>query len=85
MEAISNDGIKNIKLLTPDKQALMGFADKTADLLNNMDILRQENKNLASLRDWLLPMLMNGQVMVDDRILNNNAPERVEDDNIGLY
>lgn len=85
MEAISNDGIKNIKLLTPDKQALMGFADKTADLLNNMDILRQENKKLASLRDWLLPMLMNGQVMVDDRILNNNAPERVEDDNIGLY
>lgn len=26
----------------------------------------KENQQLASLRDWLLPMLMNGQVTVGD-------------------
>ena len=26
----------------------------------------KENQELASLRDWLLPMLMNGQVSVGD-------------------
>ena len=27
-----------------------------------ISILRKENRELAALRDWLLPMLMNGQV-----------------------
>ena len=26
----------------------------------------KENQELASLRDWLLPMLMNGQVKIQD-------------------
>lgn len=29
-------------------------------------INQKENQELASLRDWLLPMLMNGQVKVGD-------------------
>lgn len=64
MEAISNDGIKNIKLLIPDKQALRSFSDKTTALLSSIDVLRQGNKRLTSLRDWLLPMLMNGQIKI---------------------
>jgi type I restriction enzyme S subunit len=28
--------------------------------------LEEENQELASLRDWLLPMLMNGQVSVGE-------------------
>jgi type I restriction enzyme S subunit len=29
-----------------------------------MDVLENENQHLTQLRDWLLPMLMNGQVTV---------------------
>jgi type I restriction enzyme S subunit len=28
--------------------------------------MKKQNQELASLRDWLLPMLMNGQVTVGD-------------------
>jgi hypothetical protein len=31
-------------------------------ILERQDLLEQENQQLAQLRDWLLPLLMNGQV-----------------------
>jgi len=31
-----------------------------------MKIFKEENQKLSALRDWLLPMLMNGQVTVGD-------------------
>lgn len=34
-------------------------------ILKKIVILKKENKELKELRDWLLPMLMNGQVRVD--------------------
>lgn len=66
MEAISNDGIKNIELIIPDEMALKQYSDITSAYLAQNDILRKENAKLISLRDWLLPMLMNGQVKVED-------------------
>jgi type I restriction enzyme S subunit len=45
-----------------------GAVEKAVDMLNplfkNISETQRENKELASLRDWLLPMLMNGQVTV---------------------
>ena len=35
-------------------------------LFNKINLIQKENQELASLRDWLLPMLMNGQVSVGD-------------------
>lgn len=64
MEAISNDGVKNIKLLVPIDSILRRFTTISNDCLLETDTLRKENTILASLRDWLLPMLMNGQVTV---------------------
>jgi hypothetical protein len=32
--------------------------------LNMIQALKKQNKQLASLRDWLLPMLLNGQMKV---------------------
>lgn len=46
------------------------YSDKMSELLApSVDIIVQkysENRKLASLRDWLLPMLMNGQIKVSD-------------------
>ena len=38
------------------------FSIFTKPLLKKMDILEKETQSLIRLRDWLLPMLMNGQV-----------------------
>ena len=64
MEAISNDGVKNVKLIIPDSATLKKYSDVTSVCLSQNDTLRKENAKLISLRDWLLPMLMNGQVKI---------------------
>lgn len=40
------------------------FGGKVSSIVKKLIINRQENQQLAQLRDWLLPMLMNGQVTV---------------------
>ena len=64
MEAISNDGVRNVKLLIPDSATLKKYSDVTSVCLSQNDTLRKENAKLTSLRDWLLPMLMNGQAKI---------------------
>jgi type I restriction enzyme S subunit len=54
-----------IKVLKPSKELLINFCkilDSSIDKILNNSL---ENQTLAELRDWLLPMLMNGQVKVD--------------------
>ena len=61
---LSDKDLKRLYLLSPDPSK--SFNPKTLfdSLLNKMMLNRVENKTLSSLRDWLLPMLMNGQVTV---------------------
>jgi len=40
------------------------FSVAVKPMLKKMDVLEKENQQLAQLRDWLLPLLMNGQVTV---------------------
>lgn len=40
------------------------FAKKIDPIFEKIELLTKENMQLSSLRDWLLPMLMNGQVTV---------------------
>ena len=43
------------------------FSIVVKSMLKQMDVLENENPQLAQLRDWLLPLLMNGQVTVAER------------------
>ncbi|MBJ6612171.1 MAG: hypothetical protein JG718_17580 [Candidatus Thiothrix moscowensis] len=43
--------------------------EKLSPIFKQHLTLEKENRELAALRDWLLPMLMNGQVRVDDKSL----------------
>lgn len=62
-----NSGMVNgFKLVIPDNNCLKLFNDKVESLYQKISINYKENQELASLRDWLLPMLMNGQVSVGD-------------------
>ncbi|AIZ80283.1 restriction endonuclease subunit S [Actinobacillus equuli] len=61
---ISATGLKNIPCLLPQKEIIENFVSKITALFEKQSIVEKENKKLIQLRDFLLPMLMNGQVEV---------------------
>ena len=62
---VSND-IEFTNLALPkDKTIIDKFAAIVEPAFEKIEIATKENKTLSSLRDWLLPMLMNGQVTVE--------------------
>lgn len=46
------------------REVAMLFGEKVSPLLKRLILNQQENQQLGQLRDWLLPLLMNGQVKV---------------------
>jgi len=67
-------GIKNLLLdsflssyytVIPEEKIVNQFYDIMETIQEKKQIALAENQQLASLRDWLLPMLMNGQVKVE--------------------
>lgn len=62
---VSGAVIKTVKLTLPPNELVEEFRGKVEDLFKRQDTLEQENEQLIALRDWLLPMLMNGQVTVN--------------------
>ncbi|MDT2659245.1 restriction endonuclease subunit S [Enterococcus hulanensis] len=59
---------EQIKIIIPDDKTLTSFTNQVQPLFKKIQKNSQESVELAKLRDWLLPMLMNGQVTV----LNSN-------------
>lgn len=70
------DAVKD-KFPIPTAPVLNNFTQLVNPLLNQILIKNQENQHLAALRDWLLPMLMNGQVTV--RQAHGNAVKEAEE------
>lgn len=66
MQAINNSDMKFIKLIIPNKKILEKFSNKTKEIFKMRDKLRIENNNLIELRDLLLPMLMSGQIKIEE-------------------
>lgn len=61
---VSND-IEHTNLALPDDMGLIdSYANKTELAFTKIELLTKENQQLIALRDWLLPLLMNGQVTV---------------------
>lgn len=61
---ISGAVLKTVKIGLPKFDVLENFTNTVEPILKRQDLLEQENQQLAQLRDWLLPLLMNGQVSV---------------------
>lgn len=63
--SISPTDILNLNIALPNGNSLMDSANKQFDeIYSKISLNHKENKKLIELRDWLLPMLMNGQVTV---------------------
>lgn len=61
---LSQDMIKNIKVVIPSNDILDRYYDFSNNIIKEITKKQQENEQLTQLREWLLPMLMNGQVKV---------------------
>ncbi|EHA1081414.1 TPA: restriction endonuclease subunit S [Photobacterium damselae] len=61
---VSGAVLKTVKIVLPANELVEEFKGKVEDFFKRQDTLEQENEQLIALRDWLLPMLMNGQVTV---------------------
>jgi type I restriction enzyme S subunit len=62
---LSQDKIRDLLFVIPEDKILVRFYEVASSNFNKILINLKENQQLASLRDWLLPMLMNGQVKVN--------------------
>lgn len=49
----------------PDDEVLKIFVEIYEPIMSRLKDVKKENYELVQLRDWLLPLLMNGQVVVD--------------------
>jgi len=61
---ISAAVLKTVKISLPAPNVVDQFSKSVEPIFKRQDLLEQETQHLTQLRDWLLPMLMNGQVMV---------------------
>lgn len=60
------DGVNRYQTEIPSPDLLKQFDDFYLPIANRVYMTAKENQKLTELRDWLLPMLMNGQVKVKD-------------------
>ena len=65
MPSISAKDLMNYSLAY-DESVVCRFNELCLPIIDKILMSINENIALASLRDWLLPMLMNGQIVVDE-------------------
>lgn len=64
LQNVSQETLNMIKIPMPKADLITSFNQSTEPIIKSMQNGINENQELASLRDFLLPMLMNGQVKV---------------------
>ena len=62
---ITRTNLSPLSVINPNQEMLKKYASIATNLFEKRICILEENEMLAKLRDWLLPMLMNGQVMVN--------------------
>ena len=65
MGHITQDHLKQAKIVVPPIELISKLDTKLQPIMLKQQILENQNQELTQLRDWLLPMLMNGQVKVE--------------------
>lgn len=59
---ISKNVVAQVKVILPEESVVSKFEKMISGISGQRRILEEENRELISLRDFLLPLLMNGQV-----------------------
>lgn len=83
MGHITTDHLEQSRIVLPPADIIQAFSRIVGPIHRQIGHCKKENRELSELRDWLLPMLMNGQATVEDaeekvdRVLSF-APQTVE-------
>jgi type I restriction enzyme S subunit len=64
---ITRTNLETLKFVLPNVEYLIKYKEFVSPICNQRINLFEENQKLAELRDWLLPILMNGQVKLSER------------------
>jgi len=62
--SITKDDLFSLTVIKPNKDVLKKYHETITPAFEKQNQIELENQTLSELRDWLLPMLMNGQVKV---------------------
>ena len=63
-EAVNNDDLAGVHIIIPEDTVLRAYHETTQAIYAQISKNICENQELVKLRDWLLPMLMNGQATI---------------------
>ena len=62
---LTNETFDNLIFPKPTEAVLARFEETISPMFEKMGVCERENEELTKLRDWLLPVLMNGQATVE--------------------
>ena len=62
--SITKDDLFSLTVIKPSKEILKKYHETITPAFQKQNQIELENQTLSELRDWLLPMLMNGQVRI---------------------
>ncbi len=63
--AITKDTLFELPVIIPQEEQIKAFETVVSPIERKIHECEKENRELQALRDWLLPMLMNGQATVE--------------------
>ena len=63
---MNKEDFSNIPVVYPDDNTLKSFDDLIKPHTEQIERLSLENRHLIQLRNWILPLLMNGQATISD-------------------
>ncbi len=67
LKNVNQTTLKALQIVIPkDEKVFSAFNKIIQPMFDKINLIQKENQQLTSLRDWLLPMLMNGQVTVKE-------------------
>ena len=77
LQNVSQETLKSLSVVIPDENVIRQFNEIVSPWYDCMQKLTEENNILSELRDWLLPMLMNGQAVICDmgETMNLDSPQ----------
>ena len=66
MGHITSDHLRQSIIVLPPENIIRNFSKQVDDIHAEINHINMENQRLSQFRDWLLPMLMNGQTTIKD-------------------
>lgn len=66
MQMLNASNLKDLQIIKPELGITEKFENIVSKFYDKISVNEKQNQELTQLRDWLLPMLMNGQVRVSE-------------------